>query len=223
MNRRIAALTAGVLVTVSALAGCSLAYGENSTVEPLVTQDVADSEALLETLRWAETIELEKAILSLNDVYTVKADGVEVGEIRGQFIYALGDTHSLFTLNGNLVASEGEQLRFVTAGASMFDYNNQPVGELSQNFTPFLKNWSILDNEGQKIGQAKGEFSLTIKFDVLNAADEVEYEIEKALFSIGSKLTITRISNEPNISAVTAIWLATVNNEIHEAEQENNQ
>lgn len=221
MTNRFKALV-GVVLAVSLLTGCSMAYGDRSTVEPLVTQDVNDSEAVLETLRWAETIELKKRVVSFNDVYDVIADGEKVGEIRGQYIYALGDTHSFFTENDNLVGSEGEKFRFVTHGAALYDYNNQPIGELSQNFTMFLKNWTILDAEGEEIGEAQGEFSLTLKLNVNNAKGETEYKIERALFSIGAHLTITRVANEPTISVMNAIWLASVNNEIYEAEQAKN-
>lgn len=207
------------LVAAFALSGCSMAYS-NSTVEPLVSQDVADSEAALDSLYQAETIVLKKHVISLGDRYDVVADDVKLGEIKGQFIYALGDTYSFFTEAGNLVASQGEDFRLVTHGAALFDYNNEPTGALSENFTLVLKNWDILNAEGEKIGHSQQNINLTLAMDVYNADGQLEYKINKDLISIGARLTITAQVSEPTIHPMDAVWLAAVSNEIHEAEQE---
>jgi len=218
LNRITLAVTAAALA-LAALTGCSMAYGDSASNTPLVTQDVADSDKALDTLRWADEIVLKKKVMSFNDQYEVVADGVPVGEIRGQYIYALGDTYSLFTEAGNLVASEGEGYRVTTHKASLFDYNNQPAGEIRENFSFLLTNWSLYDGEAKEIGKAEQNFGLTLDFAVKNAKGETEYKIKKSMFSFGSEMKITRVTNEPTVPVMNAVWLAAIANEIDEAQQ----
>lgn len=210
--------TAIAIVSVILLSGCSMAY-KNSNVEPIVSSDVADSKAALNSLQWAKEITIQKHVISLNDRYDVEADGVKIGTIQGQYIYGLGDTQSLFTEKGNLVSSEGEGFHFVTHGAALFDYENKPAGELGENFTVLLKNWNFLDAEGVKVGSAQQNINLTLAFTITNKAGEKEYTITKDLLSIGARLKIKRLSNEPTVSAMDVVWLSTISNEIQEAEQ----
>jgi uncharacterized protein YxjI len=221
LNRVVLALTAAA-VTITSFAGCSMAYGDSSTTTPVVTQDAADSDAVLDTLRWADTIVLKKKAMSLNDQYEVTADGKKVGEIQGQYIYSLGDTYSLFSTAGNLVASEGEAYRVVKHEAKLYDYNNKPAGSIKEDMALLLTRWSIYDSADAKIGQAEQNFSWTLKFDVKNAKGEAEYTISKAAFTIGAEMTIKRVTNEPTVPVMNAVWLAAIANEIDEAQQAKN-
>lgn len=217
-NRLISTLAA-VAVSLSALTGCSMAYGESSNAEPLVTQNVEDSENVLETLRWADEIRLKKAPISFNDQYDVFADDEKVGEIRGQYIYLLGDTFSLFSNADNLVASEAEGYRVVNHKASLYDYNNDPAGEIKEDLSLFLAKWTLYDVDSKSIGKAQQNFNIVLDFTVKNAKGVDEYRIQKTFISIGSELTITRLTSEPNIHAMNAVWLAAIANEIDEARQ----
>lgn len=200
-----------------------MAYGENSSTEPLVTADVQDSEQVLETLRFAEKIELKKAAVSVNDVYSVTADGVKLGEIRGQYIYILGDTYSFFSEKGNLVASEGEGYRVVTAEAKLFDFNNEPTGKIKENISWPLTNWSIYNVEDKLIGKAQQNLSLSLDFTVNDETGNPQYKINKNMFSLfGAELSITRIANEATVPAMDAVWLAAITNEIAEAQDAKN-
>lgn len=218
LNRIVLAATSAVLA-LAVLSGCSMAYGESSSNEPLVTQDVADSEAVLDTLRWADEIVIKKAVMSFNDQYEVIADGVKVGEIQGQYIYLLGDTYSFFSEAGNLVASEGEAYRVINHEAKLYDFNNEDSGSIKENFSLFLMNWSIYDVEGTELGKAEQNFSFTLDFAVKNASGTPEYQIKKSFLSWGAELKITRLTNEPTIPVMNAIWLAAIANEIDEARQ----
>lgn len=208
-------LIVAVLFGVSA---CSIAYGDNG-VKPVVTSDVSESQEVLKTLQWADSITVSKKMFSLNDQYEVYADDVKVGEIRGQYIYLIGDTFSLFSVNENLVASEGEGYRVINHRADLFDYNNEPTGKIQEDFSWFLTRWSMFDVEGEKIGSAEQNFSFLLDFSVLNTENEVDFQIKKE-FSYNAKLTITRISSEPSIPAINAVWLAVIANEIAEAQAE---
>jgi hypothetical protein len=210
-------------MAATVMSGCSMAYGDNSTTEPLVTANVEDSQQVLKTLRFAERIDLKKAALSLNDIYSVSADGVEVGEIRGQYIYLLGDTFSLFSEEGNLVASEGEDYRIITAEAKLFDYNNEPAGSIKENISWPLTNWSIYDTEENLVGNAQQNLSLSLDFTVKDFEGNPQYQINKNMFSMfGAELSIKRLSNEATVSAMDVVWLAAIANEITEAQDEKN-
>lgn len=221
MKRILSATVA--LAAALLMSGCSMAYGENSSTEPLVTADIQDSEQVLETLRFAEKIELKKAAVSMNDVYSVTADGVKLGEIRGQYIYVLGDTYSFFSEKGNLVASEGEAYRVMTAEAKLFDFNNKPSGTIKENISWPLTNWSIFDAEDELIGKAQQNLNWSLDFTVNDPDGDPQYQINKNAFSMfGAELSITRISNEPTVPAMNAVWLAAITNEIAEAQDEKN-
>lgn len=210
----------GAVSVVLALSACSMSY-ESSSVEPPPPVDTQDSENTLDMLQQANEIVLQKAAVSFNDSYLVTADEVELGKIQGQYVYLLGDTFSFFTKNGNLVASEGEDYKFITHGATFFNYNNERTGGIKERFSMFLRNWDIVDVEGNVLGEANQRLGFTMSYDVKNATGDVEYTITKSIFSIGSKIAITRVSNEPRIDPMTAIWIAAVGNELDEADEEN--
>lgn len=209
---------AAATISLMIFTGCSMAYGDASSQVPLVTQDVADSESALATLRWADEIVLQKAAVSLNDWYAVTADDVPVGEIRGQYIYTLGDTFSLFSEAGNLIESEGEGYRVVNHTAKLYDYNNEPLGEIKENLHLFLTNWTIYDAAGVELGNAQQNVSLVLNFTVKNAAGVDEYQITKTILSMGARITITPLTSEATIPVMNAIWLAAIANELAEAE-----
>ena len=62
----------------------------------------------------------------------IEADGNKVGTVTGQALYAIGDVYSLTTMNGNLVASETEELSTITHTATLYDWNNKPTGTLEE-------------------------------------------------------------------------------------------
>lgn len=218
MNKFVKLMTTFVIASF-ALTGCSTAYSSSSNM-PEPTKDVASSQATLEALQWADEIVLKKKAISFNDVYEVQADGVVVGEITGEYFYLLGDTFSFHNSEKNLVAYEGEKFKTFNHGAAIFDYNAEPVGALDEQLSFLVTSWDILDAQDEKIGSAKQNFSLNLKFDVLNAAGEAEYKIEKAFFSLSAQLTITRLSKEPQVPVMNAVWLAAIANEIAEAEED---
>lgn len=53
---------------------------------PLVTGDVEDSQSVLKTLNQADVIFAKKKMFSLNDVWVINADDVEVGTVEGRFL-----------------------------------------------------------------------------------------------------------------------------------------
>ncbi len=218
-TRLFGALTSMTLL-LTLLTGCSMANGGSQ--EPLVTEDVADSESVLSALEGADKIEAKKSMISWGDRWTISADGEEIGEIRGQAIYALGDTYSLFSKAGNLVGSEAEAYRIVHHRAGLYDYNNEPRGEIRQKFSLFLSSYEIADGEGEIVGSADQKLNITMSFDVKGKSGATEYKISKAFFSLGASVAIEAQSKDHSVDAIDALWLAVIASEVEEAESEKN-
>lgn len=216
-RRPVATILAAALA-LGVLTGCSMANGGTKT--PLVTADVADSEATIAALEAADVIGAKKKLLSFGDSWTITADGTEVGEIRGEFIYLIGDTYSLFSTAGNLVGSEAEGYRLVNHRAELYDHSNNPRGEIKQNFTIFLSEYEIKDVDGSTTGTAKQKLNFTMNFDIIGKSGAVEYNISKALISLGADLKIEAKSKDRSVDAIDALWLAVIASEVEEAAAE---
>lgn len=215
---RIAGTIAALALLLTALTGCSMANG--GTKEPLVTEDVADSESVIAALEAADRITAKKAPFSIGDRWTISADGEEIGEIRGEAIYLIGDTYSLFSAAGNLVGSEAEGYRVIHHSAKLYDHSNAQRGEIKQKFSWLLSEYEILDGESELRGTAKQKLSFTMNFDVLGKSGSAEYNISKAAFSFGADLTIEPKSKDRSVDAIDALWIAVIASEVEEAEAE---
>lgn len=209
---------ASIMVIGLVLSGCSMENGGDA--KSTATTDVADSRSVLQKLESADTIEAKKAVFSFGDSWTVTADGEEVGEIKGQVIYSIGDTYSLFSPAGNLVASEAEGYRVVNHRAGLYDYNNKKRGEIQEQFSMFLAQYKIKDAEDKTVGTAKQKFSITMSFDIEGKNGDPEYKISKAAFSMGSKVTIDAQSKDRSVDAVDALWLAVIASEVEDAKSD---
>jgi len=207
-----------IMVIGLVLSGCSMENGGDA--KSTVTSDVADSESVLKKLEDADSIEAKKAVFSFGDSWTVTADGEEVGEIKGQAIYSIGDTYSLFSPADNLVASEAEGYRVVNHRAGLYDYNNEKRGEIQEQFSMFLAQYKIKDAEDRTVGTAKQKFSITMSFDIEGKHGDPEYKVSKAAFSMGSKVTIDAQSKDRSVDAVDALWLAVIASEVDDAKND---
>ena len=222
MKLKPVAIIAAAAVLFSTLTGCSIAY-EGSPATPTVSANTQDSDAVLKKLRWGKEIELKKAVFSASNSYTVSVDGEEVGKLKGQYFPVFGDTFSLYSTGGNLVASEGEKLKLPYHGASFYDYNNAKTGEVHEDISFVMAHWTIVDAENKAIGEAKQNVNLTLKFTVTNEAGDAQYEVKKDYVTVtGSKLRIERKANEATVSATDALFLAAIANELDEAAKEKN-
>ena len=105
MRKALTLLVAGATLILT-LTGCGTAIAEL----PDGAVNESDSIAVLETLDTAEVIEVNKSLISFGDGWSVKADGEDVAELKGQYIKVFGDTYSMYTPEGTLVASEAEEV-----------------------------------------------------------------------------------------------------------------
>ena len=68
----------------------------------------------------ANEITATKSLFSWSDEWVIEAGGQHVGTVTGQAIYTIGGVYSLTTINGNLVASEAEELNAITHAATLY-------------------------------------------------------------------------------------------------------
>lgn len=206
--------TVAGIILATTLVGCG------ATV-PELPQTVGDSTTaanVLSTLDEAKQITLSKAFISIGDSWRVEADSVELGEVKGEFIQIIGDTYSLFSNEDILVASEAEQLALSGFQASTkYDYNNEETGTIERTFNPFLHQYEIKDLDGNVIGSASQNLNFVLDIEVKDATGEVEYRITKALISVTASLTVERKVDNPDVSALDAMWIVLIANEITES------
>lgn len=141
LTRRLATLATTLALAVTA-AGCA----NTPTATP--TADTADSQATLDAINNAREITATKSLLSWGDEWVIEADGNKVGTVTGQAIYTIGDVYSLTTMNGNLVASETEELSTITHTATLYDWNNNPTGTLEERVLALMPTVDIHHTDG---------------------------------------------------------------------------
>ena len=215
LTRRLATL-ATTLALAATAAGCA----NTPTATP--TADVADSQAVLDALNNASEITATKSPLSWGDEWTITADGQQVGTVTGQVVYSIGDVYSLTTMNGNLVASETEELSTITHTATLYDWNNQPTGALEERAFALMPTVDIrhTDANGSDniTGTATTAFaSLTHQTTITDNAGAVAWETERAMFALQTTITITRSTTDGGtVSGVDALMVALMMSEIYD-------
>jgi uncharacterized protein YxjI len=208
--RRSVATFTGAAILVGSLSAC----GATVAQLPDNTSSEKDSNSVIQTLNEAESINLNKSVISWGDHWDVTADQEQAAELKGQAVAVLGDTYSMYSNDGNLVASEAEKVVTLLPSATTYDYNNAERGSIEQNFSPILNTYKIKDVKGNTIGTAEQNLSLTLNFDIKNADGEVEYTVKKAMVSWGSSLDIERQVENPEVDAQDAIWISVIANEL---------
>lgn len=214
LTRRLATLVVTLALAATA-AGCA----NTPTATP--TADVADSQAVLDALNNASEITATKSLLSWGDEWVIEADGNKVGTVTGQAIYSIGDVYSLTTMNGNLVASETEELNAITHTATLYDWNNHPTGTLEERvlaLTPTVDIHHTDANGSDTItGTATTAFaSLTHQTAITDNAGTQAWETERAMFALRTIITITRNTTGGNVSGIDALLVTLMMSEIHD-------
>lgn len=209
-----------VLITMM-VAALFLITGCSTSNKNMLTDDVNDSQAVIDALNNAKEIKLKKDFISFGDSWKVTADGTEVAEIKGQAFYLIGDTYSMYSKNGNFVGAEGEQYRVINARADMYDMNGNSAGSIKQELNILLYKFTLKNIEGNKIGEMNQNFSIKLSGDIKNVQNETAWSFKKDLISVGASIKLTR-GADSDISAMTAIWMTVIANEISEASSQNN-
>ena len=205
LTRRLATLVDTLALAVT-VAGCA----NTPTATP--TTDVADSQAALDAINNASEITATKSLLSWGDEWVIEADGNKVGTVTGQALYSIGDVYSLTTTNGNLVASETEELNAITHTATLYDWNNNPTGTLEERVLTLMPTVDIhhTDANGSDniTGTATTVFaSLTHQTTIADNTGAIAWETERAMFSLHTTITITRTNAGGTVTGIDALMV----------------
>lgn len=215
--RRLATLVAPLALAVTA-AGCA----NTPTATP--TANETDSQATLDAINNANEITATKSLFSWGDEWVIEADGNKVGTVTGQPIYAIGDVYSLTTMNGNLVASETEELNAITHTATLYDWGNQPTGTLEERVLALMPTVDIhhSDANGSDIitGTATTVFaSLTHQTTIADNADAEAWNTERHAFTLHTTITITRNTAGGTVTGIDALMVTLMMSEIHRSDK----
>lgn len=134
MNKVIGKLMLGMFVVFAILlSGCDdiLNDLEKSSEDTEDKED--DIEITLEKLNEASTIKAKKSLFSIGDEWTIFADNEDIGVIKGEAIYLIGDTYSFYTSNGFLVERESENLKVATRAAGIYSNEDEEIGYIKQS------------------------------------------------------------------------------------------
>lgn len=175
-------------------------------------QDITETINLLNS---ATKIKADKALFSVGDEWEITADENKVGKVKGEFIYLIGDTYSLYTPSGNLVGSETENFRIPTATADIYNKDGEKTGHISKALISLLMHYTIYEND-QQIGTGEQTFNpLTLTADIKNNDGIVEWVVEKDIIAVTPQVWLTRQVENPTISALNALWQALMMHEIY--------
>ena len=214
LTRRLATL-ATTLALAATAAGCA----NTPTATP--TADTADSQAALDAINNASEITATKSLLSWGDEWVIEADGNKVGTVTGQAIYTIGDVYSLTTMNGNLVASETEELNAITHTASLYDWNNQPTGTLEERVLTLMPTVDIhhpdANGSDNITGTATTAFaSLTHQTAITDNTGAEAWNTERHAFTLRTTITITRNTAGGTVSGIDALMVTLMMSEIYD-------
>lgn len=207
---RIFAAILVIIVSMPLISGCT---SDDSLPEP--PSDTSDSDSILHRLNTADDITLTKKTFTMNDQWNVEVEGTIIATIEGKTFPVWGDTYVMRTMNGNLMASEAENIQFAGHGATLYDYENKHVGTIKDELFSWGYKFHVIDADGKDVGytqQKIANWSLT--FDIKDAGGTVEYHVSKKALSFNDELTIERKNDDTRINGLQAVWLASIINEI---------
>lgn len=215
-------LVASIMISFSiALSACGTSNESSKTIPE--TQDTKDSQSVIETLNNAKSINLKKEVFTIGDVWKVYADEKQVAEIKGESFYLIGDTYSMYSNEGNLVGIETEEFSLTSSQSTTYGYNGEKRGKIKQKLISVGYNFDIYNDE-EKIGNSKQKIVFKLKADIKDNNNQIEYNIEKKILSIGSDLTITPNEQieDKSVNAIDSIWVTVMMNEIAEGQESKN-
>lgn len=211
LKSRIVTAASMVAVSVVALAGCSAPTSNMSDMK------TSSSQEAIYDLNDSNTVELKKAVVSFGDNWTVKSDGVEIAEIKGQAFYVVGDTYAMYSNDGSFMGAESENFKVLKSTADVYNFKGDSSHRISHKMlNPFLYRFSLTDSRGNTIASLEQKIGASLKGEIKDSSGTVAWKFEKKLLSMGASITLEKV-NESGVSALNAIWMVSVVNEIDEA------
>ena len=177
----------------------------------------ADAKSAIAQLEDATKIELKKKVMTIGDEWTVSVNGKVVAEIKGIDIPALGDTYSILSTSGGFMGGEDEDIINVSPTANFYDQDEKPTGQLKKKILSLMATYTLKDTEGDTVAKLEQKFSLGFKANIKDGKGKDAWTVSRKVLSMGASITLER-KKGTEVSAMDAIRMVVVANEIYEAE-----
>lgn len=211
-TKTLIALLVVVMISVSAC---------GNDIAPMKNSNPADAQNTLALINNADTLFAKKALFTWGDKWEIYADGQHVANVKGEAVYLIGDTYSMFTLNGTRIGAETENLTVISNEATVYDSNMEKSGTISQEILHLLYHFKIYENT-EMVGTVSQNFSVKFDADIKNVSGTTEWNITRKMFSFSPEMTITRKTDNPNVSGMNALWMSLILNEISSSSNSKN-
>lgn len=209
MNKKVNVLLLILIVTfIVLLAGCDDIALEESTNNAVDKHE--DVEDTLNKLNNASTIKAKKSLFSLGDKWTIFVDNEEIGIVKGEPIYLIGDTYSLYTNNGSLVERESENLKIAKRSADIHSNEDAEVGYIEQSIVSLLMTFKLYRDDELK-AVAKQKVGITLNVDIKDSEENIGYKARKKVISAGAELSLEK--KDGDVNGLDALWMALIMNE----------
>lgn len=210
MNKTIYGLLLTVIIiSMMLLVGCDEIEREESTQDLVSEQE--DIEVTLDKLNSASTIKAKKSLFSIGDKWTIVADNEEIGIVKGEPVYLIGDTYSFYTNNGFLVERESENLKVATSSADIYSNEDEKVGHIKQSIVSFLMTFKLYRDDELDV-VAKQKMGITLNVDIKDSEENIGYKARKKAISTSAELILQK--KDGDVSGLDALWMVLIMNEV---------
>lgn len=214
----VGAIGVGLVFSASACSQTPLAeknqqFGKN----PAVVEKTLDS------LNAAKSIRIQKKSISIGDRWKVEADGKRIATIEGRNIPLLGDTYSMYAIDGTFIGAEQEQPKILSgAKANTYTFEAKKTGSIRAQVLSVGYRFIVSDANEDKVGVFQQGLSFTMGGNITNAQGRSEWHMTKNVFmDIGYDTSVTlknKADGKNQVSALNAIWITAIVSEISEHE-----
>lgn len=198
------------------LSGCNPSYDSSSE------EAQRSSDELIEILNNADVVTVKNNPISLSKSYSIEVEGEIVATIDGEIVKMLGDTLTMYDIDGNVIAYEEEVKRFgkLNRSAVIKNESDEVLGYIGEKtvtkFTSIGYYFHFYDSNKKELGVSdQVNLSLLKKNNFTDNDGNIDYKIEKQLDFVDSyEITIDDTSDIP---LYHAIFMVCIEDAIHSA------
>lgn len=177
-------------------------------------------------LRQAKSITISERVINIGKDYDILVGGQLVATVSGKDFKVWGDTFTLKTMDGKVLASETEEVRILSwnRGATVRNGKGDITGYLGEETFDNLFSMGYLfhfyDPKNQEVGKSQKIGRSAISFHrIYDAQGNPDYAIDKKFTLIGDEFEIT-VADASNVPLEQAILLICIEDAIADSEQE---
>ncbi len=176
----------------------------------------------IEKLNDAQIIQIRQKF-SIGKYYEILVDDEIVATVQGKPFHLLGDTFSMYSSDGSLIATETEEVLHLNHQAVFRDYNGNEVFHMSDKLISIGHKLNLYDTNDNLIGKSEQKvLHLLRKDNYFNSNDELIWQSNKNFSIIGS-YDIKKVSeNEDTLGAVNVVFLNCIEDALDKPTHNNN-